>query len=228
MTSSPAPAPHPFLIDYPLGDIVAAYPSGVIRLYCHIRAHILRNRILAEVGQYLPSEGGVLEMGCGFGLFGNAFALTRPDATFTCVDLNERRIQHAQNAAKKLGIENVTFHAGNATESIESQPQQRCIYMLDLIHHLPPESVTSFIRTCWDHVEPGGKLIVKDVADRPWFKCAFTWILDVLMTKGEIPNYLSVQQFLDHFDALGANVSVHCLDDYLPFPHVLYVCRKPL
>jgi len=72
--------PHPFLIDYPLGRVVAAYPQGIIRLYCHIRAHILRSRILAEVGQFLTDEGRVLELGCGFGLFGNCFGMTRPNA----------------------------------------------------------------------------------------------------------------------------------------------------
>lgn len=237
MTASPSPAApnesssttetHPFLIDYPFGEIIAAYPPGIIRLYCHIRAHILRSRILAEVGQYVPAEGKVLELGCGFGLFGNAFALTHPNARFTCIDLNERRIGHARKAAEQLGIHNVEFHFGDATEAIASQPPQRCIYMLDLIHHLPSDSVETFIRACWDRVEPGGKLIVKDVADRPWFKCAFTWLLDVMMTKGKLPHYLSVQKFLAHFGALGAQVSVHCLDDYLPFPHVLYICRKP-
>ena len=57
---------YPFLIDYPMGVVVRAYPPGLIRLYCAIRSHILRNRILAEIGQYIPFAGNVLELGCGF------------------------------------------------------------------------------------------------------------------------------------------------------------------
>lgn len=217
---------HPFLINYPFREVVGAYTAGPIRLYCHIRAHILRNRILREVGQYVPFAGSVAELGCGFGLFANCFAMTRPQTTFTCCDLSAGRIEEANRVANRLALPNITFQAEDAITFLEKLPPQDCIYMLDLVHHLPPEAVDQFLSDVWDHVNSGGLLLVKDVADKPFPKMAFTWLLDVAMTKGEVPNYLAPERFIQLLARGAASISVHYLDDYLPYPHVLYVARK--
>lgn len=218
---------HPFLTEYPFHEVINSYQAGAIRLYCHIRAHILRTRILRELGQYVPMKGKVSELGCGFGLFANCFALSRPDCTFTCCDLSEGRIAEANRVVERLGMENIEFHHADAVEFSAKLPPQDCVYMLDLVHHLPPDKVEEFIRNSWNLVRPGGCMLIKDVSDRPWPKMAFTWILDVLMTKGEFPNYLSPEDFLRLLVPLGGRIVVHYLDDYLPYPHLLYVVNKP-
>ncbi|MBI1319580.1 MAG: methyltransferase domain-containing protein [Candidatus Hydrogenedens sp.] len=224
----PQASNHPFLIEYPYREVVGAYRAGAIRLYCHIRAHILRNRILREVGQYIPFAGRVTELGCGFGLFANCLAKSRSDCVFKGCDLNAGRIQEASNVSKTLGIDNIEFHAGDAVAYVESMEEQDCIYMLDLVHHLPPDQVDRFINTSWKHLKPGGLLVIKDVSNKPYFKMAFTWILDVLMTRGEIPYYRSPEAFIELLSPLGGRIVVHYLDDYLPYPHVMYVVHKPL
>jgi len=218
--------PHPFLINYPFREIVRAYPSGIIRLYCTFRAHILRERILKEIGQYVPTQGAVVELGCGFGLFANCLARSRPDAAFTACDLSPRRIAHARDVAEKLSIDNVSFHHADAVQFVRDLPPQQAIYMFDLVHHLPPAEVDDYIRMCWDKLAPGGILIIKDVNDRPWLKMAFTWILDVLVTRGERPHYRSDEFFVALLSSLSDDVTAHNLDDYLPYPHMLYTARK--
>jgi predicted RNA methylase len=42
---------------------------GIIRLYCFVRFKIIHLRFLEEIEQYLPNEGDILDLGCGFGLF---------------------------------------------------------------------------------------------------------------------------------------------------------------
>lgn len=221
------PRKHPFLIDYPMNRVLRAYPPGLIRLYCIIRSHILRNHILAEIGQYIPDSGNVLELGCGFGLFSNCFGMSHPGVAFHCVDKSEGRIQKARAVAAQCHVENVTFVCADAREAIDATPRLDCIFMFDLVHHLPPGSIEPFLEHCWSALKPGGLLIVKDVSDRPWHKMAFTWILDVLMTLGERPHYLSPERFLGIFTSFGAEVRVHRINDYLPYPHILYICAKP-
>jgi len=226
MDKRPNGVPHPFLMRYPFARVVGSYKSGLIRGYCQIRSRILRNRILSEIGQYIPFEGTVTELGCGFGLFALCFADTRPNCAFTCCDLSEGRIQEARNVANRLGIKNITFENGDAVAFVKSLPPQDCVYMLDLVHHLPPAAMEDFLQAAYDAVRPGGLLVVKDVATRPWHKMAFTWILDVLMTKGEIPNYWPPERFLKVLQGMGSVVHAHNLDDLLPYPHILYVCHK--
>jgi len=228
VTSQPPQAhkEHPFLIDYPLNRVIHCYPPGIIRWYCILRSQILRGQILAEIGQYIPNAGSVAELGCGFGLFSNTFALTHPHTHFYCVDLSKRRIARARSAAKRCGNRNVEFLCVDACEAADTLPPQRCIFMFDLLHHLPPENVMPLLDNCWQALEPGGVMVVKDVSDRPLPKMAFTWILDVLMTRGEIPHYLSPRHFLGLAQGLGAHVVAHRINDYLPYPHILYICTK--
>ena len=61
-----------------LPRIIDAYDSAVIRAYATVRFRILRQRFIEEIGQYLPEDGDVLDIGCGFGLFAFAFAQDRP------------------------------------------------------------------------------------------------------------------------------------------------------
>lgn len=218
----------PFYTRYPFRQVRAAYPTAIIRLYCLIRAHILRQRLLAEVGQYVPHQGRVVEFGCGFGLFSLCFAMTRPTVALHACDLSESRIKTAKGVAAKLGVSNCSFAYQDALDFIDTLPAFHCAYMFDLLHHMPPKAVPVFLGKVWEKLEPGGTLLVKDVDNKPFLKMSFTYILDVLMTRGERPDYWASEDLACLLADLGGEVRVHALEDYLPFPHRLFVIAKPL
>lgn len=215
-----------YFIQYPFKQVSEAYPSAVIRLYCRIRSHILRQKLLAEVGQSVPIAGNIVEFGCGFGLFSLCFAITRPKATVFACDLNAGRIETAEDVATKLDVRNCHFSAMDAVSFVERLPSFRCAYMFDLLHHMPRSAVHPFLTDVWNRLESGGVLIVKDVDSKPYLKMAFTYVLDLLMTKGERPEYFSSQELAELLASLGGEVHVHGLDDYLPFPHRLFTVVK--
>lgn len=217
-----------YFIQYPYEKIRAAYPSFIVRLYCLIRGHILRQKLLAEVGQYIPMRGRAIELGCGFGLFSLCFASTRPECEIVACDLNKGRIDMANGVAGRLGVKNCSFTCADAAKFVDDLPDFQCAYMFDLIHHMPRAAVPGFMETIWNKLEPGGVLIVKDVDTRPFHQMAFTWILDILMTGGELPDYWSMESVVELLTGLGGTPTIHVLDDYLPFPHRLYVMYKPV
>ena len=65
-----------------IARVIAAYDAPIIRAYSRGRFLILRQRFLDEIGQYLPDEGVVLDVGCGFGLFSLYYAQLVPGARF--------------------------------------------------------------------------------------------------------------------------------------------------
>ena len=67
--------------------IIRAYDSFIVRLYCLLRFRILRGRFLEEINQFLPAEGNVFEVGCGFGLFGLYFGRVSPHLVIRGVGL---------------------------------------------------------------------------------------------------------------------------------------------
>ena len=206
--------------------IIRAYDSLIVRLYCLLRFRILRGRFLEEINQFLPAEGNLFEVGCGFGLFGLYFARVSPHLVIRGIDVDEQRIRLARRARRRLGFDNVAFAVGDARTVRLPDALDGC-YVLDLLHHLPRHAARSLIAHVYEQLRPGGVFIVKDVGTRPRYKMVFTWLLDVVMTRGERPQYWSVADMTDALRTPGFDVIRYAMVDVLPYPHELYVCVKP-
>jgi 2-polyprenyl-3-methyl-5-hydroxy-6-metoxy-1,4-benzoquinol methylase len=205
--------------------IILSYDSMLVRAYCLARFRIIRQRFLEEIRQFLPLEGRVLELGCGFGLFGNFVAATCPGIELEGYDLDERRIAQATNSAERLGLRNARYAVADAREFTPDGPFAAA-YMIDILHHVPPETVPRLLRDIYDSLEPNAVLIVKDVDTRPRMKMLFTLGLDVVMTKGEMPVYWSGRDMRGQLTSTGFRVFSHGMVDSLPYSHRLYVCVK--
>jgi 2-polyprenyl-3-methyl-5-hydroxy-6-metoxy-1,4-benzoquinol methylase len=207
-----------------LPRIIDAYDSAVIRAYATVRFRILRLRFIEEIGQYLPADGDVLDIGCGFGLFAFAFAQDRPRLRIRGVDLDARRIETARRAAQRLALDNVRFEVGDARDP-SFAGRFDAVYMLDIVHHIPPGAVAPLLRQIRAALRPGGVLLVKDVADRPAWKRWFTWALDKLVDRRAPVNYWSIAALRATLEEHGFRVHAHQMVDVLPYPHVLFICR---
>lgn len=208
----------------PIASIVESYEDLVIRMYARIRFLILRQPFLEEIGQYLPANGRILDLGCGFGLFSLYFASLEPGRRLVGVDRNPRRIALSRVSARKLGIENAEYHVDDALEW-QAGDGFEAIYMLDLVHHLPADQVPSFLARIRSLLRPGGILIIKDVMDRPWLKRMFTLALDRLIVGWDPIKYWPPDELSTLLQSLGLDVKRHRMRDYLPYPHILYICR---
>lgn len=207
-----------------LEPIIDAYSSLIVRLYVRGRFHILRTRFLDEIGQYMPEQGRVLDIGCGFGLFALYFAKLRPGVSFEGFDHNKRRIDDANEAAARLGRRNAVFRCGDATKLAVSGAYD-AVYMLDIVHHVSRGAVPPLIEAIRQHLRPGGTLLIKDVADKPAYKRWFTWALDKAMDPRTPVSYWAPMELKELLVRHGFQVYIHYMVDYLPYPHVLFVCR---
>src|SRR5687768_13745000 len=169
-------------------NIIRAYDDPVVRGYCWARFWILRQRFLDEIGQYLPTTGVVLDIGCGFGLFSLYYAATAPGRFVRGLDVNGRRLAQARRAAARLGIDNVQYEEGDARD-FKGDDEVAAAYMLDIVHHVPADSVPPLLRRLRRCLAPGGILLVKDVDTHPALKRWFTWALDKAMAPGTPVRY---------------------------------------
>ena len=204
--------------------IIRAYDDPVVRAYCWARFWILRQRFLDEIGQYLPATGPVLDIGCGFGLFSLYYATTGPQRLLRGVDLNALRIAMARRASSRLGIANVVYETGDARD-FKGDGELAAAYMLDIVHHIPPETVPSLLAQLRRALPVGGTLLVKDVDTRPAPKRWFTWALDRAMAPRTPVCYWPADELTRALEVAGFRVRRHLMVDLLPYPHVLYVCE---
>ena len=205
--------------------VVAAYDDWVIRTYCRVRFVILRQRFLDEISQYLPPSGAVLDLGCGFGLFSLYYAQTLPDIRIRGVDLDARRVAIAREAGRRLGLTNVEYAVGDVRD-FQATREYAGAYMLDIVHHIEPEAVRPLLAELHAALSPGGCLVVKDVDSRPAYKRWFTHALDLLVSPKSPPHYWSAEALQAALENVGFQVFRHAMVDLLPYPHVLYICRK--
>ncbi|MFH0795171.1 MAG: class I SAM-dependent methyltransferase [bacterium] len=204
--------------------IIRAYSSTIIRLYCRIRFNIININILSKLCGFLPEEGLVADVGCGFGLFLLYYCSNRPDLNYVGYDLNAQRIGEARQAAARLGFKQIVFHERDVREDTSLLPCST-VFMLDLIHHLRPPVREELVREAYNQLRPGGMLIIKDILTRPYWKMMFTYILDKVMMNG-FTQYLSESEMRSLLERNHFAVTQETLRDPLPYPHVIYIARK--
>ena len=205
--------------------VIRAYDDWIVRGYCWGRFWILRQRFLDEIGQYLPARGRVLDLGCGFGLFSLYYASVLPEVRLQGLDRNPRRVAMAQAAARRLGLANVSYDVGDVMDFRGGEGFD-AVYMLDIVHHIPPDTVPPLLGRLHGCLPPGGVLLVKDVDTRPAPKRWFTWTLDKLMAPATPVRYWSAEELGATLRAAGFEVRRHAMLDFLPYPHILYIATK--
>jgi cyclopropane fatty-acyl-phospholipid synthase-like methyltransferase len=206
-------------------SVIRAYDDRIVRAYCWGRFGILRQRFLEEIGQYLPARGRVLDVGCGFGLFSLYYATTRPGLTLEGLDRNARRIAMARAAAARLGLANVRYEVDDARHFRGGGPYDAA-YMLDIVHHIPPDSVKPLLEQLAKALPAGGRLLVKDVDRRPAWKRWFTHALDLAMDPHTPVHYWPAEELSGLLEDVGFRVHRHLMVDFLPYSHILYIAER--
>ena len=206
-------------------SVIRAYDDLVVRAYCWGRFWILRQRFLDEIGQYLPERGRVLDLGCGFGLFSLYYARVNPGLEIEGLDLSPRRIAMARAAAARLGLGNVRYEAGNVMD-FRGATAFDAAYMLDIVHHIPPGTVRPLLEQVAKTLPAGRLLLIKDVDTQPAYKRWFTHALDRVMDPRTPVRYWGAEELQRLLEEVGFTVRRHLMVDFLPYPHVLYICER--
>ncbi len=205
--------------------VIRAYDDRIVRAYCWGRFWILRQRFLDEIGQYLPTHGRVLDLGCGFGLFSLYYASVRPNLELHGLDRDARRIAMARAAAARLALGNAHYEVGNVMDFRGGEGFD-AVYMLDMVHHIPADTVQPLLEQVGKCLPAGGRLVVKDVNRRPAWKRWFTHALDKMMDPRTPVRYWDADELQALLEAVGFRVYQHLMVDFLPYPHVLYVAER--
>jgi 2-polyprenyl-3-methyl-5-hydroxy-6-metoxy-1,4-benzoquinol methylase len=210
-----------------IANIARALPPFE-RVYAGIRFMIMRPKLLSVMDLLLPSEGRILDVGCGFGLFAAYFGQTQTERAIVGVDPDARRVSLARTVAKSLGL---TQHQFIATDAFDDQIKGPfdAIYILDVMHHVPEADQERLLKRLHSLLKPGGILVMKDITTEPFYQLKFTELLDRVMVGWEEPlRYRHHDDWRAMLTALGFKVRAVRVPDVLPYPHVVIAARLPL
>lgn len=171
----------------------------------------------SEVAEAVPSQGAVVDMGCGFGLLANTIRERHPGASVMGIDLDQRRIESARLTIRddqRLSFQSEDwFTPGYAGVST--------FIFMDVLHHLTPTMQIEVLQFCADHLPVGGAILIKDVDTEPRWKYLCNWIFDRAtaitgVTKGAMLSYRSSKAWAQ----LGKDI--HLAPEFIALNHIDY------
>jgi len=190
------------------------------RLYLKLRPLIIP---FGFIEKYVPTNGTIVDIGCGFGIFANYLALKSKKRKVIGIDINKKRIEQANSIYGDLP--NLNFICGNITEV--KIPEADVITALDVLHHIPSSELqTNLLRSCSSVLRKNGKLIIKDVDTQPKWKYFWNYLHDFLMTRGEPVLYQDRKTIEELLHITGFKLDLIKEINGYPYAHILYISKK--
>jgi len=132
--------------------------------------------MFSSLGEFLPEEGTVLDIGCGFGVAA-AWMLARSDRLrVVAIDPDEDRVTTARFVLGDRG----TVSEGSAPGDLPTVTAS-AVVCLDVIHHLDDAGLATTLAHVRGCLVPGGKLVLRATVPAPgrvpYFRWFETWRL---------------------------------------------------
>lgn len=158
------------------------------------RAHVVARALTCPFGPLIdrfPTRGAVLDVGCGHGLLINLLARdpSRCGLRLVGIDHDAAKIERARRTA----LSGVDFST-RALNSF-SDPAFDALSIVDVLYTVKRQVWGEILGGCFRALRPGGRLIVKEVVDRPPWKYWAIMAQEALsvrifrITKGERPHF---------------------------------------
>jgi cyclopropane fatty-acyl-phospholipid synthase-like methyltransferase len=169
-------------------ELYASEPRMLVRLAQTYRPAIAP---LEHLVSQVPRGSRVLDVGCGAGLVLLLLAKHREISTGFGFDVSDTAIESAREATRRARLENrLQFERRRIEDGLPTYDAD-VLTVVDVLHHVPPQSQRSFVQTLFARVPKGGRLVIKDMAAKPAWRAAANRAHDLLMAR----------QWVHHVDA---------------------------
>jgi len=190
-----------------------------VALYAYLRWRLCP---FEQIEKYIPKEGRVIDIGCGYGLLANFLTLKSNRRDVTGVDLSGKRIDIAQKTTDNRN--KIRFKLVNVLDL--QLGKYRAMVMSDFLHHIDYKTQEELLVRCYQKIPPGGLLIIEEVDNKPLCKYWFNTIVDRMLNIGEGIFFRNQREFQELLERIGFKVSIKKAHKGLPLSDILYICRK--
>ena len=197
------------------------------------RLHVLARALTCPFGRLIerfPETGAVLDLGCGHGLLLNLLARDerRRGLRLHGIDHDAAKI----GAARRTAPPGVRFSTAglDAIRGAEFD----AVAIVDVLYTVRREAWGEILAGCFRVLRPGGRLIVKEVVDRPRWKYGAIMAQETLsvrvlgITRGERPHFEAPAVYRRAIEAAGFALREQApLESASWISHHLFVAEKP-
>jgi SAM-dependent methyltransferase len=147
-----AGSPDTFL-DHPL---IQAYAS--LRAFGDLRS--FTGTAIAEIGARTEPGARLLSIGCGLAIKERQLAAALPDRTFVAIDIADRALEMAREAAAAEGLRNLQIERGDFNALALERGAFDMVLGLGSIHHV--ENLEGLWEQCRRTLRPGGCVLAQE------------------------------------------------------------------
>jgi cyclopropane fatty-acyl-phospholipid synthase-like methyltransferase len=134
------------------------------------------------VAAVVPTEGSVLDAGCGHGLLSVYLAAQAPGRRIAGVDIDDEKLEVGRQAAHAAGVEDrVTF--SRVVPGWHPDASWQAIVEVDMLYLLGRPRAEEWLRHAATALAPGGRLVVKELDVAPGWKARWSRFQEVLATR---------------------------------------------
>jgi 2-polyprenyl-3-methyl-5-hydroxy-6-metoxy-1,4-benzoquinol methylase len=181
----------------------------------------------ASALQAVPPGSRVLDVGCGGGLFLMLLAACDRITAGFGFDRSEDDIRTAQQAMRSSGLESILRFEVRDVEAGIPPDEWPVVSLIDVLHHVPEDHHSSLIRTLSQHVGPGGRLIIREPARRPYWRNLANAIHDLIISR-QIVRTRNPEEIEDWLSQSGLQLIQKEATTSLWYGHWLLVFERPL
>jgi len=201
-------------------------------LYCRANLHNfmrLRTCPYKSIEKFIPQEGDIYDLGCGYGTFVNFLGLfASGKRKIIGFDIDALKVRFASILHKDNGVD---FKVRDINEDLKII-NAACIVMIDVLVLMPFAQQERLLNRCFNYLSETGVLIIKEIDTRPFWKYGWhqfqaTLVLKVFkLIQGEGLYCRPRQSYIGLFKKIGYKVDVLDIQKGYLYPHMLYICSK--
>lgn len=173
-----------------------------------------------QLSSFVPLEGFIVDLGCGYGIFANLLGLLSDKRKILGLDLDKQKINFSNR-----GIGNVECRLEDIIKI--NIPPADCILLIHVLHHLDSfQEQEDLLAACFSKLKKGGRLIIAEINSRPWWKFILTRLADHLLYPGDKIYYRFSGEMEVLLKKFSTEVKFEAIDKGGPFSSVAYICIK--
>jgi 2-polyprenyl-3-methyl-5-hydroxy-6-metoxy-1,4-benzoquinol methylase len=135
------------------------YKGPVLEWYLKVKIRLENN--YEQFHHYLPKEGRITDIGCGYGFLCYMLSFLSEKRLITGIDYDREKIDVANHCPSKN--DRMTFIHGDAAAM--DLPRSKAFVIADMLHYLPENEQEKLLLRCLEKLEDGGLIMIRD-ADR--------------------------------------------------------------
>lgn len=207
-------------MDKRVSEIIKLYNySTYQRIFTYLRWYICP---FLEMEKLLPSNGTILDIGCGTGIFANFLALSSEDRDVVGIDISKSKLNIASSTVGSRN--NIKFINGDINQL--NLDNINAVVMSDFLHHLNGTNQNKILNNLFLKLQSNGKLLIKEINAEDGLRYFASFMADKIIYPNDECSFLAKSKLIEYLSNLGFKVETKKTLRHIPLSTNLYICKK--